>query len=168
MAAPCPARYLNGLMSGALKNELRAIVGEQGILEGDAVRERAATLWHGRVDAELLVRPRSTEQVSAVLRVCHARAQAVVTHGGLTGLVNGADANATDIVLSLESMNAIERIDVPGRTLRAQAGAKLGQVQRAAEEQGMVFPLDLGRVTARPWAATSRPMPADCGSCATE
>jgi FAD/FMN-containing dehydrogenase len=41
-------------------------------------------------------------------------------------------------------MNSIERIDVPGRTLRAQAGAKLGQVQRAAEERGMVFPLDLG------------------------
>ena len=68
----------------------------------------------------------------------------MVTHGGLTGLVNGADADARDIVLSLESMNGIERIDVPGRTLRAQAGAKLGQVQRAAEENGMVFPLDLG------------------------
>ena len=144
MAAASPARYLNGHMSVALKNELRAIVGEQGMLEGAAVRERAATLWHGRVDAELLVRPRSTEQVSAVLRLCHARGQPVVTHGGLTGLVNGADANANDIVLSLESMNSIERIDVSGRTLRAQAGAKLGQVQRAAEENGMVFPLDLG------------------------
>ena len=96
------------------------------------------------MDAELLVRPRSTEQVSAVLRLCHARGQPVVTHGGLTGLVNGADANASDLVLSLESMNGIERIDVSGRTLRAQAGAKLGQVQRAAEENGMVFPLDLG------------------------
>jgi FAD/FMN-containing dehydrogenase len=127
-----------------LKTDLRAIVGEQGMLEGAAVRERAATLWHGRVDAELLVRPRSTEQVSAVLRLCHARAQPVVTHGGLTGLVNGADANVRELVLSLELMNSIERIDVPGRTLRAQAGAKLGQVQRAAEECGMVFPLDLG------------------------
>jgi FAD/FMN-containing dehydrogenase len=106
--------------------------------------ERAATLWHGRVDAELLVRPRSTEQVSAVLRLCHAIGQPVVTHGGLTGLVNGADAGAREIVLSLEAMNGIERIDVPGRTLRAQAGAKLGQVQRAAEDSGMVFPLDLG------------------------
>jgi FAD/FMN-containing dehydrogenase len=144
MAAACRARYLTALMSVVLKNELRAIVGEQGILEGAAVRERAATLWHGRVDAELLVRPRSTEQVSAVLRACHAHAQPVVTHGGLTGLVNGADASASDIVLSLESMNGIERIDVSGRTLCAQAGAKLGQVQRAAEENGMVFPLDLG------------------------
>jgi FAD/FMN-containing dehydrogenase len=144
MAAVCPARYLNGHMSVSLKNELRTIVGEQGMLEGAAVRERAVTLWHGRVDAELLVRPRTTEQVSAVLRLCHARGQPVVTHGGLTGLVNGADANANDLVLSLESMNGIERIDVSGRTLRAQAGAKLGQVQRAAEESGMVFPLDLG------------------------
>ncbi len=41
-------------------------------------------------------------------------------------------------------MNAIERIDVSGRSLRAQAGVKLGSVQRAAEEHGMVFPLDLG------------------------
>jgi len=127
-----------------IKSRLRAIVGEQGILEGEAVRERAATLWHGRVDAELLVRPRSTEQVSAVLSLCHERGQSVVTHGGLTGLVNGADADANEIVLSMEAMNGIERIDVPGRTLRAQAGAKLGQVQRAAEENGMVFPLDLG------------------------
>ena len=127
-----------------LKNELRAIVGEHGVLEGAAVRERAGALWHGRVDAELLVRPRDTGQVAAVLRLCHARGQPVVTHGGLTGLVNGADAAAGEIVLSLESMNAIERVDVSGRSLRAQAGAKLGQVQRAAEQEGLVFPLDLG------------------------
>lgn len=131
-------------MSGELITALRAIVGEQGMLKGDAVRERAGALWHGRIDAELLVRPRSTEQVAAVLRLCHARGQPVVTHGGLTGLVNGADAAAGDLVLSLESMDTIERVDAAGRALRAQAGTKLGQVQRAAEEHGMVFPLDLG------------------------
>src|SRR5688572_30944851 len=142
MAAACNARYLNGRMSQAgLKTDLRAIVGEQGMLEGSAVRERAGTLWHGRIDAELLVRPRSTEQVSAVLKLCHARGQPVVTHGGLTGLVNGADAGRGEIVLSLEAMNAIERVDVSGRSLRAQAGVKLGNVQRAADEHGMVFPL---------------------------
>jgi len=138
-------RVTFGRMSPAnLKADLREIVGEQGMLEGAAVRDRAGTLFHGRVDAELLVRPRSTEQVSAVLRLCHARGQPVVTHGGLTGLVNGADAVAHDLVLSLESMNAIERVDVPGRCLRAQAGVQLGRVQREAETHGMVFPLDLG------------------------
>jgi FAD/FMN-containing dehydrogenase len=148
LAAARAARYLNGRMSANLKpdlkSELRAIVGEQGMLAGAAVRERAAALWHGRVEAELLVRPRSTEQVSSVLRLCHAHGQPVVTHGGLTGLVNGADADRGDLVLSLEAMNAIERIDVPGRCLRAQAGVQLGRVQREAEEHGMVFPLDLG------------------------
>jgi FAD/FMN-containing dehydrogenase len=126
------------------KSDLRAIVGEQGLLEGDAVRERAGVLFHGRVDAELLVRPRDTTQVSQVLRLCHARGQPVVTHGGLTGLVNGADAGSHEIVLSLESMSAIERVDVAGRSMRVQAGAKLGNVQREAENHGMVFPLDLG------------------------
>jgi FAD/FMN-containing dehydrogenase len=47
----------------------------------------------------------------------------VVTHGGLTGLVNGADADARDVVLSLESMNAIERIDVAG-SHAARAGRR--------------------------------------------
>jgi FAD/FMN-containing dehydrogenase len=126
------------------KTDLRAIVGEHGMLTGAAVRERGNALFHGRVEADILVRPRSTEQVSAVLRLCHARGQTVVTHGGLTGLVQGADADRRDIVLSLESMNSIERVDVPGRSLRAQAGVQLGRVQREAEEHGMVFPLDLG------------------------
>jgi FAD/FMN-containing dehydrogenase len=128
----------------SLTSDLRAIVGEQGLLEGAAVRERSAVLFHGRIDAELLVRPRDTEQVSRVLALCHSRAQPVVTHGGLTGLVNGADAARGELVLSLESMGAIERVDVPGRCLRAQAGARLGNVQREAERHGMVFPLDLG------------------------
>jgi FAD/FMN-containing dehydrogenase len=134
-----------GRMSQAsLRADLNSIVGEHGLLAGDAVRERGAALFHGRVESELLVRPRSTEQVAAVLRLCHSRSQPVVTHGGLTGLVMGADAGRGEIILSLESMTAIERVDVPGRSLRAQAGVKLGQVQRAAEDHGMVFPLDLG------------------------
>lgn len=132
------------MMQASLKADLRAIVGEQGVLEGEAVRARAGLLWHGHVEAEFLVRPRTTGQVSEVLRRCHAQGQPVVTHGGLTGLVNGADASRGEIVLSLESMTAIERVDVAGRSLRAQAGAKLGSVQREAEQYGLVFPLDLG------------------------
>lgn len=127
-----------------LQTDLRAIVGEQGVLSGESVRERAAVLFHGRVDADVLVRPRNTAQVSQILALCHSRGQPVVVHGGLTGLVNGADAARGDVVLSLESMTAIERVDAAGRTLRAQAGAKLGNVQREAEKHGMVFPLDLG------------------------
>ena len=79
-----------------------------------------------------------------MLALCHSRGQTVVVHGGLTGLVNGADADSRDLVLSLEAMNAIERVDAQGRSMRVQAGAQLGRVQREAESHGMVFPLDLG------------------------
>lgn len=131
-------------MSSSLQADLQAIVGEQGLLAGAAVRDRAGLLWHGRIESELLVRPRDTDQVSQVLKLCHARGQPVVTHGGLTGLVNGADAGRGELILSLESMDAIERVDVAGRSIRVQAGARLGDVQREAEAHGMVFPLDLG------------------------
>ena len=49
----------------------------------------------GRPDAlraKALIRPRTTAELSAVLRACHAARQPVVVHGGLTGLVRGTDA----------------------------------------------------------------------------
>ena len=150
------------------RSDLRAIVGEQGMLEGAAVRERGAALFHGRVDAELLVRPRNTEQVSAVLKLCHARGQPVVTHGGLTGLVNGADAGRGDIVLSLEAMNAIERVDVPGPHA-ARAGRREARTACNARPKSTAwcFRSISARATARRSAATSRPTPAACACCAT-
>ena len=137
------------------------------MLEGAAVRERGSALFHGRVDAEILVRPRNTAQVSAILQLCHSRGQTVVTHGGLTGLVQGADAGRADIVLSLESMNAIERIDVAGRSLRAQAGVKLGRSSGLPRNTPWCFRSISARVTAPRWAATFPPMPAVCASCVT-
>ena len=115
------------------------------MLEGAAVRERGSALFHGHVEADILVRPRNTEQVSDDTQTLPLarpdRRHARRSHRAGAGRRRGA---ARDIVLSLESMNAIERVDVAGRSLRAQAGVQLGRVQRAAEEHGMVFPLDLG------------------------
>ncbi|MEZ5513912.1 MAG: FAD-binding oxidoreductase [Steroidobacteraceae bacterium] len=125
-------------------SDLRRVVGEPGLLLGDQVRARAVASWVGPIDATALVRPADTEQVASVLALCHARSQPVVAHGGLTGLVHGAIAAADELVLSLERLTAIEHIDVPGRTLRAQAGVPLQRVQEAAELHELSFPLDLG------------------------
>ena len=132
------------MSQASLKTDLRAIVGEQGMLEGAAVRERGQALFHGRVDAE---HPGPSAQHRAGVRgpealPCARPAGGHPRRPHRAG--QGADAGSGDIVLSLESMNAIERVDVPGRSLRAQAGVQLGRVQREAEEHGMVFPLDLG------------------------
>ena len=131
--------------TGLLLEKLRAIVGDDGVLDGAAISERANSYWDSTpMSARALVRPRSTDEVSAVLELCHEEGQAVVTHGGLTGCVQGASAGADELALSLERMNAIENIDPVGRTATVQAGAVLQQVHEAVTEHNLIFPLDLG------------------------
>ena len=67
-----------------------------------------------------------------------------MTQGGLTGLVHGADAGPTDLILSLERMRSIEEIDPTQRIAVAQAGVVLQDLQEAADKHDLLFPLDLG------------------------
>lgn len=132
-------------MNAALVDDLRAALGAGAVLVGDEVASRpAGFMREDRLQARVLVRPKTTEQVAEVLRLCHAAGQPVVTHGGLTGLVHGADTTHADLVLSLERMNAIEEIDPLQRIAVAQAGATLQSLQEAADRHELSFPLDLG------------------------
>ena len=139
MTSPGPAHI-------ALADELTAIVGAAGLLQGEAVTSRSAGVWGPTrtIATDCLVRPATTAELSQVLALCQEHRQPVVTHGGLTGVVDGAWARPGDLVLSLERMAAIEEIDTTGRTLTVQAGAPLEKVQAAAAEHGLMFPLDLG------------------------
>ena len=124
--------------------DLRALVGDWGVVTGEPLHSRTYDPFAGEIRAEVLVRPRDTAQVSAVLRLCHSRGQVVVTHGGMTGLVYGTAARASDLLLSLEALNRIENVDVAGRTMRVQAGVTLQRTQEEAERFDLMFPLDLG------------------------
>jgi len=128
-----------------LIDDIREIVGDRGLLTGESVGERSDS-WPpaGGCQARAIVRPAATAEVSAVLRLCHAAGQSVVTHGGLTGLVGGSRVTPDDLVLSLERMTAIEPVDVINRTVVVEAGAPLQRVHEAAEAAGFLFPLDLG------------------------
>ena len=129
----------------ALIEQFRSILGSAGILTGTDVSNRSDS-WPptGGCLARAIVRPSSTAEVSEVLRLCHAAGQTVVTHGGLTGLVGGARAGPDDLVLSLERMRGMEAVDRVNRTVVVEAGVALQTVHEAAEEAGLLFPLDLG------------------------
>ncbi len=88
--------------------------------------------------------PRDTAQVSAILAACHAAGLPVQPQGGMTGLAGGGVPAAPCLVLSLERMRAIEAIDPAASTMTVQSGVVLETVQKAAEDAGMFFPLDLG------------------------
>ncbi len=129
----------------SLIEKIENIVGPAGMLLGEDVTDRSDS-WPpmGNCKALAIVRPANTQQVSDVLKLCHAADQGVVTHGGLTGLVGGAKAGENDIVLSLERMNGMEPVDTVNRTIMVDAGVALQKVHDTAEAAGLLFPLDLG------------------------
>jgi len=97
-----------------------------------------------RITPGLVVFPRTPQEVAAVLRICSEQSQRVVVQGGLTGLTGGATPMASEIVLSLARLNAIEDLDTIGGTVLAQAGVVLEELANQVEAAGWYFPLDLG------------------------
>jgi FAD/FMN-containing dehydrogenase len=132
-------------MTSEIVTALRNIVGESGVLDAAELGKRSAGTWRfDTLRGAALVRPSSTAQVAEVMRWCHANNLAVVTHGGLTGLVHGGDAQPNDVILSLERMRAIEAIDPVQRTATVQAGVVLQTLQEEVDKHDLAFPLDLG------------------------
>ena len=95
--------------------------------------------------AAVVLRPSSTEQVSAIVRYCAERRIGIIPYGGGTGLVIAqlSRDGAGLVVLSMERMNRIRDLIPEEGALIAEAGAVLADVQAAAEEAGRLFPLSL-------------------------
>ncbi|MFL6655010.1 MAG: FAD-binding oxidoreductase [Sulfurifustis sp.] len=127
-----------------LIRRLRSALGDDAVLDAhDVARRSAGVRRKDTLKAALLVRPRDTQEVSTTMRLCHQANVAVVPQGGLTGLVRGADAAPTEVILSLERMRGIEAIDPLSRTVTVQAGVTLQALQEAIEPHQLAFPLDL-------------------------
>jgi FAD/FMN-containing dehydrogenase len=100
-------------------------------------------LFHGR--AACVVRPGSTAEVAAVLRLCHETNTKIVPQGGNTGLVGGQspDGSGEQIILSLTRMDRLRELDVSSNTMTVEAGMTLLRVQDIAEQADRLFPLSL-------------------------
>ena len=91
-----------------------------------------------------VVRPADPQGVATAMRICAAHLVAVVPQGGLTGLAGGARPIEDAVVISLERLTGIEEIDRDSATMTVRAGTPLETVQRAADDAGFFFALDLG------------------------
>ena len=132
-------------MSGFL-DALRERLGEAGLLVGGDLAAYEND-WRKRYAGTALAvaRPTSTDDVAAVLRLCHEHRVPVVPQGGNTGLVGGStpDDSGGQLVLSLSRMKRVRGIDVANASLTADAGCVLAEVQAAAGAAGLLFPLSL-------------------------
>jgi len=129
-------------------DDLRAVLDPAAIVTDPQAMAPYLTDWRGkhRGQALALLRPRSVEEVSTILRWASATRTPVVPQGGNTGLSGGAtpDSSGKAIVLSLARLNRIKAIDTAGDTLTAEAGCILADVQQAAAAHNRLFPLSLG------------------------
>jgi len=99
--------------------------------------------WKGQ--AEYVARPKSTENVSTLVKLCHTHRVAIIPYGGGTGLVGGqlAEAGAVPLILSLEKMMRIRAVYPEENVMIVDAGVILADIQQAAEDFDRLFPLSL-------------------------
>lgn len=132
-------------------DDLAAIVGSTQLLTDADVVRSFTTDWTGRFGgpAAAVVRPGSTAEVAAVVKVCAAAGVRIVVQGGNTGLVGGsvpppADPSvAPPVVLSTVRLDRVGPVDEAASQVTAGAGATLASIQRAARTAGLEFPVDL-------------------------
>lgn len=90
-----------------------------------------------------VVRPNTTDEVSAIMALAHDTATPVVPMGGNTGLT-GATAAEGALILSLERLNRIREIRPEARIAVVEAGVILQELHTAAEAQGLSYPMTFG------------------------
>ncbi len=134
--------------SPPLLDRLRSIVGPQGFLDQPADIAPFNTdhrkLFQG--ETPLVLRPDSTEQVAAILRLCNEAGIGVVPVGGNTSYCGGAtpSADGSQIVVSMSRMRRIRSVDPLNYTMIVEAGCVLAEAQAAAAAADRLFPLSLG------------------------
>lgn len=128
---------------------LQAVLGPKGLITDHDAMAPMLEDWRGRSrgDALCIARPATTEQVCEVVRLCAAQQVPVLAQGGNTGLVGGsvpAGQGPAPVIINLERMRTLHRIDTVNNSIEVDAGCVLAAVQEAAREAGRLYPVSLG------------------------
>jgi FAD/FMN-containing dehydrogenase len=132
-------------LPGDAAARLRSIVGDAHVLDDPEVTAGYTQDWTGRVrgSTAAVVRPRTTDEVAAVLRTCSELGVAVVPQGGNTGLVGGSVAFDGAVTLSSTRLDEVGSVDALTGQVDAGAGVPLVALQAAAQRAGLRFGVDL-------------------------
>ena len=137
-AAPVPPEVLE---------RLKAAVGPRGFTEDPAEIAPHVTAWRDGWQGEvpLVLRPATTAEVAAVVRICAEAGVPVVPQSGNTGLTGGGQPHmgGSEVVLSLARMTRIREVDPLNDSMTVEAGVILQTVQEEAAKHDRLFPLSL-------------------------
>ena len=126
--------------------ELKSFVREGDLLTDGQEKNRFTHIWKTDIPLQAIgvVFPRTTAELSSIMKLCHKHQQSVVVHGGLTNLVGATQTEGNELVIALDKMNVIEEVDEKSRTLTVQAGAILENAIDAAADKNLLLPLSFG------------------------
>ncbi|HRD77308.1 MAG TPA: FAD-binding oxidoreductase [Hyphomicrobiaceae bacterium] len=135
-------------VSVATLDRLKAVVGPSGYLASADDMSPHEKSWRGNWEGEaaLVLRPQSTDEVAALVRICHETGTAIVPQGGNTGLTYASQPGKgrTEVVISTGRMRRIRGLDLANDTIAVDAGVVLKEIQDAAAKADRLFPLSLG------------------------
>lgn len=136
----------------AVTEKLEAIAGRENVI---ADPDRMLDYGHDEFSLrdisrvpDLVVKPRKTEEVAAILRLANERRIPVTPRGGATGLCGGCVPSFGGIVLSLEKMNKVLEIDADNQMAVVEAGVTLRDFEQSIEDAGFYFPPHPGEESA--------------------
>ncbi|XP_018569933.1 D-2-hydroxyglutarate dehydrogenase, mitochondrial [Anoplophora glabripennis] len=124
----------------------RKLLGEHRAVMGVSNLEKYNEDWINNLkgSSAIVLKPKSTEEVSHILSFCNDNNLAVCPQGGNTGLVGGQLPVFDEIVISTELMNEIISLDDNSGVVVCQAGCVLESIDNILAEKGLMVPLDLG------------------------
>lgn len=135
-------------VAGEVLDRLKAIVGAGGFVEGPEDTAAYTRPWRGKWEGRtpLVLRPKSTEEVAAIVKLCAGTRTPIVPQGGNTGVTYGGlpSGDMSEVVISTARLRRVRAIDILNDTMTVEAGVVLKEIQTAAAEHDRLFPLSLG------------------------
>lgn len=132
--------------------ELQRIIGEKNVIIDP---EKKLDYSHDEFslpdiaeEPEVVVKPKTPEEVSEILCLANREKIPVTPRGGATGLCGGCIPSYKGIVLSLESMNRIVEVDKSNQMIVVEPGVMLMDFYSQVEDAGLFFPPHPGDETA--------------------
>src|SRR3954447_16654251 len=136
---------------GDISEQLAAVVGAANVQTGDAVGDdygHDEALTATAVRPDVVVRPATTDEVAAVLRLADDARVPVTARGSGTGLSGACVPTHGGIVVSFERMDAVLEIDTENHMAVVQPGVTLAQLDEATARHGLVYPVFPGENSA--------------------
>jgi glycolate oxidase len=131
-------------LSAEIINEFRNMVGENHVLYDDETLDRYA---HDETEnlyylPDVVIKPRTAEEISAIMKLCNVKKIPVTPRGAGTGLSGGALPHLGGVVIAMERFNSILEIDERNLQVTTEPGVITEILQTAVKEKGLFYPPD--------------------------